>query len=237
MCIAKSKTKLSRHSQTAGFTLIEVLTVVGILSLLIAAIVVVASGSAEKAAKKGTQGILNRLAMALESYHSEFQAYPPDGYDEPVIAPNGQRLKGSACLTYYLAWMYPDGSGNFERFTLKKQDFTDSDNIKMVDVNQGVPFIEEVKTKDELNNFGEFIDRFGMQRGNPLRYDNTEVVNGKSLYTPRPQTMSGASDPDPREVNNKGKPFFRDGYDLWSAGPDGGSKEAKADDDMISGRD
>ena len=237
MSIANNEMKFGRHPRTSGFTLIEVLTVIGIIGLLIAAIVVVTGGATEKAKKRGTQGILDRLAMALESYHSEFQAYPPDGYDEPVIAPNGQQLKGSACLTYYLAWMYPDGSGNFEHFILQKQDFSDSDNIKMVDVNQGVPYIEEVNTKDELNNFGEFIDRFGMQRGNPLLYDNTEVINEKSMYTPRPQTMSGASDPDPREVNNRGKPFFRDGYDLWSAGPDGGTKEAKADDDMISGRD
>jgi len=237
MSTVNGRPKASSQSRAAGFTLIEVLTVVGIIGLLIAAIVVVTGGATEKAAKKGTQGILNRLAMALESYHSEFQAYPPDGYDEPVIAPNGQRLRGSACLTYYLAWMYPDGSGNFERFTLKKPDFSDSDNIKMIDVNKGVPFIEEVKTNDELNKFGEFVDKFGMRSGNPLHYDNTEVVNGKSMYTSRPQTMSGESDPDPREANNKGKPFFRDGYDLWSSGPDGGTKEAKADDDMISGRD
>ncbi len=236
MSDANDRPNAKNHSR-AGFTLIEVLTVVGIIGLLIAAIVVVTGGAAEKAAAKGTQGILNRLAMALESYHSEFQAYPPDGYDEPVVAPNGQKLQGSACLTYFLAWMYPDGSGGFERFTLKKPDYSDTDNIKMVDVHKGVPFIEEVKTNEELNRSGEFVDKFGMQKGNPLFYDNTEIVNGKSLYTSRPQPMEGGGkDPDPREAKNKGKPFFRDGYDLWSTGPDGGTEETKADDDMVSGR-
>ena len=51
--------------------------------------------------------------MAIDSYANEFGEYPPDGYDYPVYTPNGIQLKGSACLTYFLAWVYPDGDGSF----------------------------------------------------------------------------------------------------------------------------
>lgn len=216
-----------------GFTLIEVLTVVAIISLLIAAIIVVTGGAPDKARRTGTQGMINELEMALGRYYNEFKLYPPDGYDEAVSAPNGQQLKGSACLTYYLAWMYPDGSGGFTSFDLKKPDYTDSDNIRMVEVHGNQPFWEGVRENKDLNRHGEILDKWGRV----LRYDNCyRTKEDVVLYTPNIQPMDGGSDPDPREMLNNKKAFNQGSYDLWSSGSDGDSDESSADDDIIRGR-
>jgi prepilin-type N-terminal cleavage/methylation domain-containing protein len=218
-----------------GFTLVEILTVIGIMALLFSAIIVVTAGAPDRARRAGTQGLLNQLSMALQRYYSEFRRFPPDGYDTPVTAPNGQQLKGSACLLYYLAWMYPDGSGGFESVVMKRLDLTDPENPVMVPLKNEDPFwSEDVKPGDLLNQYGEILDKWK----NPLRYDNCErpTKDGQPLYTPDVQTMAGGSDPDPRQELNRGRPFNPDGYDLWSCGANGNTDESDAKDDIISGQ-
>lgn len=224
------------ETREKGFTLVEVLTVIGILSMLLAAIIVVTRSSPEKAAAAGTKGLLLKLSLALQRYHSEFRVFPPDGYDFPVTAPNGLQLKGSACLTYYLAWKYPDGEGGFEDYEMKKPFYIDSENITMVPVNQEVPFWADCKPKDDLNKYGEVRDKFSL--GNPLRYDNCERRRDKKVrYSPDIQPMAGEKDdPDPRAENNNDHPFNAGRYDLWSCGADGGTEDTSAKDDIISGQ-
>lgn len=213
--------------------MIEILTVVGIISLLTASIIVMASGVPDKARKTGTQGTLNQLAMALQRYYSEFKLFPPDGYDTNVTAPNGKQLKGSACLTYYLAWMYPDGSGDFISFDMQKTDFTDPEHLRQIPVHNRQPFWVGFKKKEDLDSNGEVLDKWG----NPLRYDNCDKLkDGTNQYSPNCQPMGSASDPDPRVATNNGQAFNAGGYDLWSCGRDGDTEETDAEDDIISGR-
>ncbi len=225
----------ARDRRAGGFTLIEILTVLGIMGLLVAAIFVAAGSLPQKAAIEGTRGLFQQISMALKSYYGEFREYPPDGYDRPVFAPNGIQLKGSACLTYFLAWKYPDGRGGIVDHPdgLRKRDYVDSDNIRYVPVNGGEPFWPTVKPREDLNKYGEVVDRFG----NPVLYDNCERnKDGILLYTPRIPTMDGTVNPDPRE-NKLPQGSYNPGiYDLWSCGPDGGKPGAKTDDDIISGR-
>jgi prepilin-type N-terminal cleavage/methylation domain-containing protein len=214
-----------------GFTLIEVLIVIAILSLLIGSIVVVATGVSGKAMKRGTEGILLEIAAALQGYFNEFREYPPDGYDFPVVARNGQQLKGSACLTYFLAWKYADG-GDFKSFDLKRIEYTDSDNLREVPVNNNQPFWDGVK-QEYLNKYGEVVDKWR----NPIRYDNCELdKNKKPLYSPNIQPMAGGKDPDPREATNNGRPYNRGECDMWSCGANGNTDETDAKDDIIAGR-
>jgi prepilin-type N-terminal cleavage/methylation domain-containing protein len=226
--------RVNRRDSSRGFTLVEILTVIGIMALLFSAIYFAARGTPDTAKRKGTEGVLNQLAMALQRYHSEFRLYPPDGYDTTVTAPNGQQLKGSACLTYYLAWMYPDGAGGYETYTMKKKRLTDPENVVEVPVNGEVPFWEDIKPGEMLNKHGEILDKWL----NPLRYDNCQSTTkeGPVPYTPEPQTMGGSNDPDPRQELNNGRPFNPGVYDLWSVGSNGGTDESDAKDDVISGQ-
>ena len=228
----KAKGMRARGVQ-AGFTLIEVLTVIGIISLLMGAIIVVAAGLPEKARRNGTMGLLQQLSQALNSYYQEFRAYPPDGYDGAVLAPNGLRLRGSACLTYFLAWKYPSEDGEFVSFDLQKADFTDPERVRMVKAHAGEPYWADVKPRENLNQHGEILDRWR----NPMRYDNCErTAEGKILYSPGLQPAAEARDPDPRERRNSGRPFNPGSYDLWSCGSDGNSDNPDVKDDLVSGR-
>lgn len=217
-----------------GFTLIEILTVIGIMSLLLGAIIAVTARSPERAKAEGTKGMLLELSMALKRYHNEFYAFPPDGYDTEVVAPNGTELRGSACLTYFLAWKYPDGQGGFIDYDMKRPVYLDSQNIAWQNANQGMPYWQGCKPKDDLNRFGEILDKFV----NPLRYDNCErqQEDGTVRYSPHIQPAKESKDPDPRADNNEDRPFNSGSYDLWSCGVDGGEPDAEAEDDLISGR-
>ena len=215
-----------------GFTLIEILVVIGIISLLLAYLVV--QFNKPIGPIEGTKGLLLQLSAAIDSYKNEFRAFPPDGYDEAVTAPNGQQLKGSACLTYYLAWMYPDGSGGFENHDMKKPDYTDPEHIRMVPVHNEEPFWGGVKPTEDLNGYGEIIDKWL----HPLRYDNCERTgkDGTVQYSPGIQPAGGGKDPDPRETENNGRPYNAGAYDLWSCGADGDTEETSGKDDIIAGR-
>jgi len=213
----------------AGFTLVEILVVIGIISVLLGILVACLNRSPGPPA--GTKAQLLRLSMALQSYRNEFHAFPPDGYDEPVIASNGRQLKGSACLTYFLAWKYPDGSGGFVDYDMTRRKYINAELYHEAPANNGRPFWD-CNVKKELTKSGEILDLFG----NPVRYDNCERArDGIVRYSPGIQPMAGGSDPDPREATSSGRPFSTGRYDLWSCGPDGGARNATAADDIILG--
>ena len=68
-----------------AFTLVEVLTVVVIISIL-AALVTLAVAGAMSAAKRGRITMeMSQVAMALEHYKAEFGEYPPDMFDDEAL--------------------------------------------------------------------------------------------------------------------------------------------------------
>lgn len=105
------------RSARGGFTLVEMLVVVGILVVLTSLLIVGLRTSVEKAKNQNTKALIGRLKTALESYHADFRDYPPDGYDtEGGVVPNNdgvpvgipvaggqpRRLKATSSLMYFL---------------------------------------------------------------------------------------------------------------------------------------
>src|SRR5215216_2128646 len=76
-----------------GFTIIELLVVVGIIVLLIAILVPALSMVRRRAWKTGSQGLLNSLASAIMTYHSHFSAYP--GPMSSRLTTGGQKITGA----------------------------------------------------------------------------------------------------------------------------------------------
>jgi len=68
-----------------AFTLVEVLTVVVIISIL-AALVTAAVAGAMRAGQRARIAVqMNHVAMALEHYKAEFGEYPPDMFDDDAL--------------------------------------------------------------------------------------------------------------------------------------------------------
>jgi len=220
-----------------GFTLIELMIVMLILAILMGLVIYAVGGVTARAKSNRTTAIIRTLETAIQSYYSEFRAYPPDGYDFDVVA-DGKQLKGTAALIYFVGWIVPDppGSKNFKSVKLLAERDMGGGNITFEEVHGGKPFLEV--NKKDLTPWGEVMDGWG----NPFHYDNLEIdKNGNVRFTP--QTGGGwhmsapkyHNDPDPRVVKNKKQGFNPGSYDLWSHGPDGHTQSPKIDDDIWRG--
>ena len=92
-----------------GFTLVELLIVIGIVGLLVTILVPTISKATEAVRRTLTRRILKEVEVALENYHSDFGEYPPS---RPYLAtdPNNPKRgampggipSGAANLAYYL---------------------------------------------------------------------------------------------------------------------------------------
>lgn len=199
-----------------GFTLVELLIVIGILVILMAITIVAVLGLQGRAKAAKTKGLVGALMSAIQAYESDWGDFPPDGYD-PGDQTGGR--KGSAslvnllCNTLVLKRKMGEGSTayyvnkdvgpyykieNLEVFTLKRA--TDKDTIADPTV--------------------EFKD--GWNRA--LEYDRVED-NGKiTLMNPGHGTHSGKAESntqhsmDPRVADPNIKDLRKD-YFFWSSGP------------------
>jgi prepilin-type N-terminal cleavage/methylation domain-containing protein len=99
---------MHRHTSRrvrAGFTMIELLTVVGIIVVLIAILLPVVASVQRKAREADTSQEINRLATAAQNYYNDYRAYPgpvPDtkiaGFNG-VAAPPGLNITGVTVVT------------------------------------------------------------------------------------------------------------------------------------------
>jgi prepilin-type N-terminal cleavage/methylation domain-containing protein len=157
-------------SKRSGFTLIEVLVVMAIISILIVGIIVGVGGMRKRAMGEKTKALLNRISVALGSYHAQFRSYPADGYDRPLFVMYGrnrQRVKGSTALVYFLCRpltkLYRIGAdGEIRRQTVGpflelKKDELSGDAARTIDER-----LDDPRT--------EILDAWG----HPIHYDNLE---------------------------------------------------------------
>jgi type II secretion system protein G len=62
-----------------GFTLMELLVVMGIIIIIAASVLTVIPGMREKAQKKATKAFIDRLEIAIEQYYDDNRTYPSTG--------------------------------------------------------------------------------------------------------------------------------------------------------------
>lgn len=110
--------RLRRH---AAFTVLELLVVVGIITILTTFLVMGLRGAGSKAQAKATKALVERVKVALDNYYGHFRDYPPDGYDDEAngwtlpaqgglamtaegvgVGTPKRRVKGTASLIYFL---------------------------------------------------------------------------------------------------------------------------------------
>ncbi|MHC4390437.1 MAG: prepilin-type N-terminal cleavage/methylation domain-containing protein [Planctomycetota bacterium] len=200
--------RVHKRPNEAGFTLVEVMAVLGIMMLLMGMVLFGARRYRRVAYEKGTQAIVEKLRSALETYQSKYRKLPPDGHDFEVFRMvNGsrQQIKGTACLIHFLG-----------QPTVQIYEVGEEQRKKTV------PPILELNT-DMLSGSGELEERLNdptvqiIDRwGNLMQYDNvTKARDGTIRFTPLPGDGEGG---DPRTTEGGSGPKNSGAYDIWSQG-------------------
>jgi len=78
-----------------GFTLMELLIVIGIIIVIAAAVLTVIPGMRQKTQEKATKAFMERLEVALEQYYSDNRSYPSGDItnSKTALAPSDPRKK------------------------------------------------------------------------------------------------------------------------------------------------
>jgi type II secretory pathway pseudopilin PulG len=188
-----------RRSRSAGFTLVELITVVSVIVLLFA-LVAGAYTYADKSAKRNrTEVSIRAIRSALENYREKFGAYPqPSNPTESVpIADKTYIAGGGACLYQALSGdgfnqiEGADGLGNPS--SDGQVDENEAANVTMTDMPR------EMWTSNKSTLY-YMVDGFG----HPIRYIKA---------APTQSSVPGQPPPQATTINLST-------YDIWSYGED-----------------
>ena len=75
----------TRTPRRTGFTLVELLTVIGIISLLIGILLPSLSRARDQAKKLRVQAQVSAVEKGLELFYNDFRSYPDSSYGQDII--------------------------------------------------------------------------------------------------------------------------------------------------------
>jgi prepilin-type N-terminal cleavage/methylation domain-containing protein len=185
-----------RRADRRGFTMVEIIAVIAIIALLAAAVTGGVVMAMKRAAIKATQGLFQRLDVAIGMYYEDYGAYPPDGATAWYTNPGPNLNLATETLAYALAGMYEDLSIDSFRENLARKTAYLSFEQRDLKRTGRVFWMNNLQenydptTRDDI--FPEIVDIWG----NPIHYICKDQTN--------------STDP-------KGN---KDSYDLASRGPD-----------------
>jgi prepilin-type N-terminal cleavage/methylation domain-containing protein len=203
-----------------GFTLVELLVVVVILSLLASLMVVVVSEFLKDARVRATQSLIQDLSATLSAYRSRWGDYPPTSLEEfGVTLPNRTNGGGealAACLGSELGGGTLWGPGREDRYTNTDGDEAPRNVTKWFWQN-----LRLLEIKDSWDY--------------PLSYiHHKDYAKGPFLYVLQPglkgKVAAGSVCVDRSGVTNA--PVHPSGFQIKSVGPDGkpGTPKEPGDD-------
>ena len=145
-----------------GFTLVELLVVMGIIGLLIGLLIPAVNAAIVAARVAATRNMIVGLDSACQSFHTDWGCFPPSA----VVGSNPQ---GAGALAFYLAGWQTTGKGPFGN-------------------NLGTPF-QVYYSVDAKYNWGiAFMDALQPQRpifyfcGNKTAAQSSDFYNGKDCF-------------------------------------------------------
>ena len=195
-----------------GFTLIEMLIVMGIIVILVGILLPSVWSARRHARKNQAATAIQNLRMAIESYHGAFGDFPPSTLRDiglPVNRTNDGIESLVACISTTRK------GGPFHEF--------EEDKLKNADRDKIPDFNASYLKKGEAY---EYVDPWG----NPYIYfHNRDYANPEiaSKYGfPEGKTVKATPSKSPKTGNWHGYESFQ----LWSAGPDGKNDNGGGDD-------
>ncbi len=213
----------------SGFTLIELLVVIGILTTLAAVFVGSLLTVGEKAQRRATEALFQRISIGVDKYKDYSGFYPPDGLDGEITTGGGIPIVSTQSLYHFIGRPFvikkpaPGGRVKVERYSSPLLSFTDSE-IEY----RYTGDVEEVPEDEERP--AEILDKWGT----PLHYDRLEGdpfnslsrqgtpeihLNPPDYHSPDPRDVEGlVSDFTEKPVVQETGPQNPGKYDLWSHG-------------------
>ena len=204
--------------RAGGFTLVEMLVVIAILSTLFGLVVVTVGSITGRAQQKASVSLFLRMQSWIDEYRSLTGFHPRDGLDSRVrIADGGTLLRGSAALYYQLS-----------RSVITEEIY--GSRVRPREYPKVGEFggREVTEEDEEFPGAQEILDGWG----NPFHYDNTEDGRFRpqdgSVHYPAVDEEFHPEDPRTGELDAVAgvKPVERSGiqslgYALWSHGTEG----------------
>ena len=202
-----------RRLHQRGFTLVEILVVLAILTLL-AAVLSVSWGSFQRKAKvNATKALLKQIYVALDSYKQDFGRFPPSTLQDFKISVANSVNLGIESLVACL--LTQKKNGPYLEYDTKK--LTNYDKDVVANFNQSV------------NKSGQAYEYTDVWK-NPLiyiharDYQNYQRVSQYQGRGGKVFSVQPAKDP---KLNNYYNPLT---FQLWSLGPNGRNENGRGDD-------
>lgn len=195
-----------QQSLRAGFSLIEILAVLVILSILAAFLIPNLTGHGELVKAQSTEAFLSQIDAALAEYNNEFGAYPKSEFNSKWGIESNKSNIGAEALVQAL-W-----SVEWAGTALSTDKFTNTDNDKskktVIDPN--------IIAKGDLM---ELADSWG----NPIAYIHRSQYGEKVTYTSYDNDTAELDDVEISALKNPatGSYYNPRKYQLISAGEDG----------------
>ena len=197
-------TRKRRDSPRRGFTLIEILAVLLILSILFTFLVRSMGGGQRAIELEGARSVLIQVEGLVEEYHDEFEAYPPSTFPSDFDSKPSSTNMGIECLVVHL---YRQG----QRWQARE---IGEDVLGNTDGDATKSSLTSYTSPDAF----EFVDPWG----NPIAYIHRRDYGKPFTYI----TLDEAGDEFESRVESltstkTGDPYRRTSFQLISAGPDG----------------
>ncbi len=195
----------------AGFTLVELLAVLVIISILLLVLLPRLSGFGERARERTTKAWITQLSAAIGEYEDRFGDYPPSQFLEKWgTAPNTTNL-GAECLV--LSMWSPEWTGT----TLPDDKFVNTDHDEAKKALSRIPRPALLELVDDWGNPIAYFHRRDYGR------TDAYIVTGKDADEAGESAVKARMNPVTRTW------FHPDRFQLISAGSDG---EFGTDDDI-----